>query len=59
MKIIKRYVTFLFILHEAYNPARLRRALGRLPELATAKGLMLEVAFYGGAVFALVWIFPF
>jgi len=46
-------------LHEAYNPARLRRALGRLPELATAKGLMLEVAFYGGAVFALVWIFPF
>ncbi len=41
--------------YEAYSPARLRRALRRLSELATAEGVVLEVALYGGAVFTLVY----
>lgn len=45
----------LSIPYEAYSPARLRRALRRLSELATAEGIVLEVALYGGAVFTLVY----
>lgn len=45
----------LSIPYETYSPARLRRALSRLSELATAEGIVLEVALYGGAVFTLVY----
>jgi len=45
----------LSIPYESYNPDRLRAALLRLSELATAEGIVLEVALYGGAVFTLVY----
>lgn len=35
--------------------SRLTKALRRLSELATAEGLVLELALYGGAVFTLVY----
>jgi hypothetical protein len=41
--------------YEALTRQRLTRALRRLSELATAEGLVLEVALYGGAVFTLVY----
>jgi hypothetical protein len=41
--------------YEALTKARLTKALRRLSELATAEGLVLEVALYGGAVFTLVY----
>jgi hypothetical protein len=41
--------------YEALSKARLTKALRRLSELATAEGLVLEVALYGGAVFTLVY----
>jgi hypothetical protein len=45
----------LSIPYESYSPTRLRRALLRLSKLATAEGVVLEVALYGGAVFTLVY----
>ncbi len=41
--------------YEALTKARLTKALRRLSALATAEGLVLEVALYGGAVFTLVY----
>ena len=41
--------------YEALTKARLTKALRRLSELATAEGLVLELALYGGAVFTLVY----
>ena len=41
--------------YEALTKARLKAALLRLSELATAEGLVLELALYGGAVFTLVY----
>lgn len=41
--------------YESLNKARLTRALRRLGELAHAKGLVLELSMYGGAVFTLVY----
>lgn len=41
--------------YEALSKARLTKALRRLSELATAEGLVLELALYGGAVFTLVY----
>jgi hypothetical protein len=41
--------------YEALTKARLTRALRRLSELATAEGVVLELALYGGAVFTLVY----
>lgn len=41
--------------YEALSKQRLTKALRRLSELATAEGLVLEVALYGGAVFTLVY----
>lgn len=41
--------------YEALSPTRIRRALRRLSELATAEGIVLELALYGGAVFTLVY----
>jgi len=41
--------------YEALTKARLTKALRRLSALATAEGLVLELALYGGAVFTLVY----
>ena len=41
--------------YESLNKARLTRALRRLGDLAHAKGLVLELSMYGGAVFTLVY----
>jgi hypothetical protein len=41
--------------YEPLSKVRITRALQRLGELAQAEKLTLEVAFYGGAVFALVY----
>ncbi|MCX6940443.1 MAG: hypothetical protein NTX09_06855 [Verrucomicrobia bacterium] len=41
--------------YEALSKARLTKALRRLSALATAEGLVLELALYGGAVFTLVY----
>lgn len=41
--------------YEALTKVRLTKALRRLSELATAEGLVLELALYGGAVFTLVY----
>ncbi len=41
--------------YESLTKARLTKALLRLSELATADGLVLELALYGGAVFTLVY----
>jgi len=41
--------------YENLTKARLTKALRRLSELATAEGLVLELALYGGAVFTLVY----
>lgn len=41
--------------YEQLTKARLTKALRRLSELATAEGLVLELALYGGAVFTLVY----
>lgn len=41
--------------YEYLNKARLTAALRRLSELATAEGVVLDVALYGGAVFTLVY----
>ncbi|MBI3885279.1 MAG: hypothetical protein HY302_06065 [Opitutae bacterium] len=41
--------------YENLSRARLTKALRRLSELATAEGLVLELALYGGAVFTLVY----
>lgn len=41
--------------YEWLTKARLTKALRRLSELATAEGLVLELALYGGAVFTLVY----
>ncbi len=41
--------------YEALTKARLTKALRRLSELATAEGIVLELALYGGAVFTLVY----
>lgn len=41
--------------YEYLNKARLTAALRRLSELATAEGIVLDVALYGGAVFTLVY----
>lgn len=41
--------------YEALTKARLTRALRRLSALATAEGIVLELALYGGAVFTLVY----
>jgi len=41
--------------YEFLNKVRLTQALRRLSELATAEGLVLELALYGGAVFTLVY----
>lgn len=45
----------LSIPYQNYSASQLRRALRRLSELATAEGVVLEVALYGGAVFTLVY----
>jgi hypothetical protein len=41
--------------YEALTKARLTKALRRLSALATAEGIVLELALYGGAVFTLVY----
>lgn len=41
--------------YENLTKARLTKALRRLSALATAEGLVLELALYGGAVFTLVY----
>jgi hypothetical protein len=41
--------------YKPFTKADILRALNRLGELALAKGLTLEVALYGGAVFAVVY----
>lgn len=41
--------------YEFLTKARLTAALRRLSELATAEGIVLELALYGGAVFTLVY----
>ncbi|MEY4005677.1 MAG: hypothetical protein RLZZ221_1773 [Verrucomicrobiota bacterium] len=41
--------------YELLNKARLTAALRRLGELAQARGLVLELSLYGGAVFTLVY----
>jgi hypothetical protein len=41
--------------YEALNKARRTKALRRLSALATAEGLVLELALYSGAVFTLVY----
>lgn len=41
--------------YEALTKTRLLSALRRLGELAQAKGLVLEISLYGGAVFTLVY----
>ena len=41
--------------YEQLTTARLKTALRRLSELATAEGIVLELALYGGAVFTLVY----
>lgn len=41
--------------YENLTKARLTKALRRLSELATAEGIVLELALYGGAVFTLVY----
>ena len=41
--------------YEALTKTRLTKALHRLSELATAEGIVLELALYGGAVFTLVY----
>jgi len=43
------------MLYEYLSKARLTAALRRLSELATAEGVVLDVALYGGAVFTLVY----
>lgn len=41
--------------YENLTKARLTKALRRLSELATAEGIVLELALYGGAVFTLIY----
>jgi hypothetical protein len=41
--------------YDALDRSRLRKALRRLGELAVEEGIELELALYGGAVFALVY----
>ena len=41
--------------YEQLTKARLKAALRRLSDLATAEGIVLELALYGGAVFTLVY----
>ena len=41
--------------YEPLTKARLTAALRRLSELATAEGIVLDVALYGGAIFTLVY----